>query len=91
MNIERAWEVFMNYLNIMKNYPLYFEKAYIPTKLKLTFEQQVKKQITKTFDIAHCQFYANNLHHTAPQGKTGYFYYFFKKFRENARNCILLK
>ena len=47
MNIERAWEVFMNYLNIMKNYPLYFEKAYIPTKLKLTFEQQVKKQITK--------------------------------------------
>ena len=39
----------------------------------------------------HCQFYANNLHHTAPQGKTGYFYYFFKKFRENARNCILLK
>ena len=42
MDIERSWEVFMNYLNIMKNYPLYFEKAYIPTQLKLTFEQQVK-------------------------------------------------
>ena len=41
MDITRAWEVFTNYLNIMKNHPNYFEKAYPPTQLKLTYEQQV--------------------------------------------------
>ena len=41
MDITRAWEVFTNYLNIMKNHPTYFEKAYPPTQLKLTYEQQV--------------------------------------------------
>ena len=54
MDIERSWEVFMNYLNIMKNYPLFFEKAYIPTQLKLIFEQQVKIKLQnfKMNDIA---------------------------------------
>ena len=41
MDVESAWNVFMNYLNMMKHNPTYFEKAHPPAKLDVTFQQQV--------------------------------------------------
>ena len=53
MDVESAWKVMINYINLINNNPAYFTKAHPPAKLDLTYQQQV---ITTTYygnDIIH--------------------------------------
>ena len=41
MDVECAWKVMINYINLINNNPAYFLKAHPPAKLDLTYQQQV--------------------------------------------------
>ena len=41
MDVESAWKVMINYINLINNNPAYFTKAHPPAKLDLTYQQQV--------------------------------------------------
>ena len=41
MDVESAWQVLKNYLNMMQNNLIYFAKANPPSQLKFTYQQQV--------------------------------------------------
>ena len=41
MDVESAWRVMTNYINLINNNPAYFTKAHPPAKLDLTYQQQV--------------------------------------------------
>ena len=41
MDVESAWQVLKNYLNMMQNNLIYFAKANPPSQLEFTYQQQV--------------------------------------------------
>ena len=55
MDVESAWKVMINYINLLNNNPAYFTKAHPPAKLDLTYQQQVITSYNYVHLLCHLQ------------------------------------